>query len=151
MEYYGATLTSRSALKHEVFHMYFGCSTVAKTYRDSWWDESVNVWYEESVNPDYEPINEDFMSDMVSGRTPITLGFDSRAYNQGARIFQAVALELGGRDQMIGFLRYLHQQYSFLPFSTIDLIDYLDDYAGIDMYDHFNNWVFNGEGDVWTE
>ena len=41
MEYYGATTTSLRALRHEVFHMYYACSTVARTYRDSWWDEAI--------------------------------------------------------------------------------------------------------------
>ena len=35
MEYYGGTITSLWALNHEVFHMYYGCSIVASTYRDS--------------------------------------------------------------------------------------------------------------------
>ena len=51
MEYYGATTTSLRALRHEVFHMYFACSTVARTYRDSWWDEAIDMWYELSADP----------------------------------------------------------------------------------------------------
>ena len=53
MEYYGATITSLRALRHEVFHMYYGCSTVATTYRDSWWDEAINMWYELSADPSF--------------------------------------------------------------------------------------------------
>ncbi len=145
MEYFGGTITGLGPLEHEVFHMYFACSTVASTYRDSWWDEAINKWYERSVNPDYPPIAEQYTSNIVSGRTPVSVGFDTRAYNEGARIMQAVAVELGGREAMIDFLRYLHRNYSFSPFSTFEFLDYLEDYAGIDMRDRFTSWLYNGE------
>lgn len=145
MEYYGGTITGLGVLEHEVFHMYFACSTVASTYRDSWWDEAINMWYELSVNPDYPPISEYYTSNIVSGRTPVSVGFDTRAYDEGARIMQAVAVELGGRDAMIGFLRYIHENYSFSPFNTFDFLDYLGDYAGIGMRDRFTRWLYNGQ------
>lgn len=144
MEYYGATITSLWALEHEVFHMYFGCSTVAKTYRDSWWDEAINVWYEDSNYPDFQAISDSYRSNMVSSRTPISPGFDTRAYNEGAQIFQAVAEELGSRENMIGFLSYVHQNYHFKPFNTFDLLEYLKAYSGVDMYDDFLNWLYDG-------
>jgi len=146
MEYFGAAMSSLRVLKHELFHMYFGCSTMAKTYRDSWFDEAVNKWYENSASvPDFKPISEGFRSDMVSARTPISTGFDTRAYNEGARIIEAVARELGGRQQMIAFLAHLHRNHSFRPFNTFDLLAYLKEYSGIDMTDHFLNWLYFGQ------
>lgn len=139
MEYYGGTMTSMWALTHEVFHMYFACSVVAKTYRDSWWDEAITKWYEGI----YDPIEDGFRSNMVSGRSPIAPGFDIRAYEEGARIMEAVAQELGGREGMIGFLHYLVKHYTFSPFTTRDFLDYLDDYAGIDMRDRFDGWLYS--------
>jgi hypothetical protein len=145
MEYYGGTITSLGALEHEIFHMYYGCSTVAGTYRDTWLDEAVNEWYEHSVDPAFQPISSDYRSNMVSGRTPIAVGFDRRAYYEGARIIQAAAREMGGRNAMIGFLQYLHQNYSFSPFNTFDFLDYLEDYSGVHMHDRFLEWLYNGE------
>lgn len=144
MEYYGATISTLSVLKHEVFHMYYGCSTINKTYRDSWIDEAVNKWYEFSQNPNYQAISESYSSGMVSSRSPVALGFDTRAYNQGARIMEAVARELGGREEMIAFLKYIHSNYIFSPFTTRDFLDYLEDYAGVDMRDRFSRWVYAG-------
>ncbi len=144
MEYYGGTFTSLRALNHEVFHMYFGCSTVALTYRDSWWDEAINMWYEYSADPDYQPISEDFSSNMVSRYTPISLGFDMRAYDEGARIMQAVAVEMGGRQEMIDFLAYVHENHMFQPFNTWSLVDFIEAYSGADMEDRFLNWLYNG-------
>ncbi|MCP4155898.1 MAG: M1 family metallopeptidase, partial [bacterium] len=147
MEYFGATQTSVEALMHEVLHMYFGCSTVNKTYRDTWLDEAIVEWYDISKVPDVVPIDDTYRSDIVSGRTPTSIGFDGRAYKEGTGIMLAVSTELGGREQMMGFLRYLHENYSYAPFNTFDFLQYLRDYSGIDMEDKFLNWLYDGRRD----
>jgi hypothetical protein len=144
MEYYGGTITALNALEHEVFHLYFGCSTVNKTYRDSWMDEAINIWYEYSVDPEYPSIPDNYTSNIVSGRSAIAVGFDRRAYNEGARIIEAVARELGGRNEMIAFLSYIHRNYSFTPFTTFDFLDFLEEYSGVDMTGRFLNWLYMG-------
>jgi|GEM_PF-910374 len=145
MEYYGGTITSVWALLHEVFHMYYGCSTINKTYRDSWLDEAIDEWYELSVDPTFYPMPDSYRSNIVSGRSPVGVGFDRRAYDEGAHIMEAVARELGGRNAMIAFLRYVHTNYSFSPFTTFDFLDYLEDYSGVDMTDRFLDWLYLGE------
>ncbi len=146
MEYYGATTTSLRALRHEVFHMYYGCSTVARTYRDSWWDEAIDMWYELSADPSFAPIPEGFRSDIVSGRSEVTVGFDRRAYDEGARIMQAVAAELGGRGRMVRFLRDLHARRSFDPFTTWDLADEIQGASGLDVHERFRLWLYQSSG-----
>ncbi|MCP5053072.1 MAG: M1 family metallopeptidase [bacterium] len=143
MEYFGGTLTSLNALKHEVFHMYYGCSTVNKTYRDTWMDEAITMWYTGASDDFYEPIPESYRSGIVGDRSPINIGFDTRAYNEGAQIIQAVSQELGGRTEMIAFLRHLHLNYSFAPFNTFEFLDVLKTYSGIAMKDRFLNWLYD--------
>ncbi len=154
MEYFGGTITSLWAMEHEVFHMYYGCSAVMSTYRDSWMDEAINMWYSYSRDPSFPPINSDYRSNIVSGRSPVAVGFDRRAYDEGARMMEAVARELGGRAAMIGFLRYVNQLKQFMPFTTWDFLNFLEDYSGLDMRDRFNNWLFLGTEtpivDGWT-
>jgi hypothetical protein len=142
MEYYGATTTSLRALRHEVFHMYFACSTVARTYRDSWWDEAIDMWYELSADPAYAPIAKGFRSDIVSGRSAVAVGFDRRAYDEGARMIQAVATEMGGRARMVAFLRDLHARRSFDPFTTWDLADEIQASGGVDVRERFRLWLY---------
>lgn len=144
MEYYGGTITSLSALEHEVFHMYFGCSLIAKTYRDSWWDEAINMWYELNAKGNLKPIPEQFKSNIVSGRTPVSIGFDDRAYNEGAQIIEYCSEIAGGRDNFISFLSYLYGKYTFSPFNTFGLVEYFRDYSGIDLNSKFLNWLYNG-------
>jgi hypothetical protein len=144
MEYYGGTITSMRALEHEVFHMYYGCSTVLATYRDTWLDEAVNMWYEYSMDSSYAPIGEDYTSNIVSGRSAVAVGFDRRAYDEGARMMEAVARELGGREAMIAFLRHVHQQHQFAPFTTWEFVGFLADFSGVDMVERFNGWLYEG-------
>jgi hypothetical protein len=144
MEYYGATTTSLAALRHEVFHMYFGTSTVARTYRDSWWDEAIDMWYELSARPGFAAIEDSYRSDIVNGRPPAGVGFDRRAYDQGARVFQAVADEIGGRDRMIDFLRSVHARRSFDPFTTWQLADEIRSETGADFRERFRLWLYQG-------
>ncbi len=145
MEYYGGTITSLWALEHEVFHMYYGCSTILATYRDSWLDEAVDMWYELSMDPTFAPIGNDYRSNIVSGRSPVAVGFDRRAYDEGARVMEAVARELGGRSAMIAFLRHIHQHKQFAPFTTWEFLDFLEDYSGIDMRSRFDDWLYMDE------
>jgi hypothetical protein len=145
MEYFGGTISSNWALAHETFHMYFGTSLVLSTYRDSWLDEAINEWYEYSARANFYPINIDYKSNLVSGFSPVGLGFDSRAYDEGARMFEHIAGSIGGRTSMIEFLKYLIKNYSFKPFSTMDFLRYLKDYSGLDYTDEFKQWLFSGE------
>jgi hypothetical protein len=146
MEYFGGTTTSLRALRHEVFHMYYACSTVARTYRDSWWDEAIDMWYELSADPAYPPIAESFRSDIVSGRSAVAVGFDRRAYAEGAAVIQAVATGLGSRDRMVRFLRDLHARRSFDPFTTWDLADEIQAATGLDVHERFRLWLYQSPG-----
>jgi hypothetical protein len=123
--------------------MYYGCSTVAATYRDSWWDEAINMWYELSASPAFPPIASDFRSGIVGARTPVRVGFDRRAYDEGARIFEAVAREMGGRGPAIAFFSHLHRTRFFDPFTTVDLADEIQAFSGADFHARFDQWLYS--------
>jgi hypothetical protein len=144
MEYFGATTTSLDALRHEVFHMYFGCSTIARTYRDSWWDEAIDMWYDLSSRSAVAPIAADFRSGIVNDRSPVAKGFDRRAYSDGAAIFEAVAADLGGRQRMVQFLHQLHERRSFDPLTTWQLADEIQAWSGISFHERFRSWLYQG-------
>lgn len=150
MEYYGGTISTLWALNHEVFHMYFACSAVMKTYRDTWIDEALCKWFELNYYTPYDPIYDGYYSNMVSGRSIISVGFDTRAYTEGARIMAAVAQRLGGRARMVAFLKYVHDNYMFSPFTTRDFIKFINDFSGVDMTADFDTWVFADERAVFS-
>lgn len=146
MEFYGATFTSMSALRHEVFHMYFATSVVFKTYRDSWVDEAVTEWYEGidyRTGLPHEPIPEGYTSDIVTGRSAIAPGFDTRAYGEGAQIMASVTERVGGRENFTEFLSHMFDEHTFSArLNTEEFVDALKDYSGVDLREEFKTWVF---------
>ena len=145
MEYYGGTVTSLSALRHEVVHSYFGCSVVARTYPDSWYDEAVTAWFEETMRGiGHTALPASYRGNWVGARSPVSIGFSTLAYTDGASIMQAIADRLGGTDRMTEFLRYVVGRATFAPFTTFEFVGFLQDYAGIDMRTQFLNWLYNG-------
>jgi hypothetical protein len=108
MEYFGATISGVGALRHEIHHMYFGTSTVAMTYRDSWFDEAVTAWAVDYAR-NTTALDPSFRSNMVSGRTAWAVGFDTRAYSRGAQLFATLASRLGGAANLTAFLSDLYR------------------------------------------
>jgi hypothetical protein len=146
MEYYGGTVCAVSALKHEIFHNYFGCSVIARTYRDSWWDEGMASWYVDyNEGTNVTPIADDFYSNLVSGRTPIAVGWDERAYEVGRKILQYVSTRIGGAQAVTRFLRHLYETRLFSPFNAIELADDLRAYSGLDLRSLFLRWLYSTE------
>jgi hypothetical protein len=150
MEYFGGTIAGVGALRHEIHHMYFATSTVAKTYRDSWFDEAVTAWAVDYAR-NLAPIAPDYRSNIVSGRTPWAVGFDTRAYNQGAKIFGALAAKAGSSANLTLFLSQLYRKHAFAPFTTLDLAEYFEEFTGIDVRPDFLTWLYNGKAPAFSE
>lgn len=146
MEYYGGTICSPSALKHEIFHSYFGCSVIARTFRDSWWDEGMASWYADyNKGTNVTPITEDFYSNVVSGRSPIALGWDERSYEVGRKILRYIGERIGGTPSVTGFLRHLYETRLFSPFNAMEMADDLNAYSGLDLHSQFRRWLYSHE------
>jgi hypothetical protein len=150
MEYFGATISGIGALRHEIHHMYFGTSTVAKTYRDSWFDEAVTSWAVDYAR-NLAPTAAEYRSNIVSGRTPWAVGFDVRAYSKGAQIFAAMASRAGGAANLTLFLSDLYRRHAFAPFTSLQIADYFREFTGIDMRQDFVNWLYNGKAPLAAE
>jgi hypothetical protein len=146
MEYYGGTITEVSALKHEIYHNYFGCSVIARTYRDSFWDEGFASWYVDyNKGTNVTPTADDFYSNVVSGRTPIAVGWDERAYEVGRKILQYVATKSGGAQTVTGFMKQLYTLHLFSPFNAMEMADYLKAYCGLDIHSQLLRWIYSNE------
>jgi hypothetical protein len=145
MEYYGGTITSLSALRHEVLHSYFGCSVVARTYADSWMDEAITSWYEETARGvTHSVLSPAYRGNWVGARSPVSVGFSTLAYTDGASIMQDITNRLGGTDRMTDFLRFVVQVRSFAPFTTMEFVGDLAAFSGVDLRAQFQTWLYNG-------
>lgn len=147
MEYFGGTIAGISALRHEIHHMYFGTSTVAMTYRDSWFDEAVTAWAVD-YNRNTTPLADTYRSNIVGGRTSWAIGFDVRAYNQGAQLFAALAARLGGAANLTLFLSDLYRRHAFAPFTSLQLAEYFRVYSGVDVRSNFLTWLYDGRAPI---
>jgi hypothetical protein len=146
MEYYGGTICELSALEHEIYHNYFACSVIGRTYRDTWWDEGFASWYVDyDKGANVTAITDDFYSNVVSGRTPIAVGWDERAYEVGRKILQYVATHTGGAQTVIGFMKHLYTTRLFSPFNAMEMTDYLQAYCGLDLHSQMLRWVYSNE------
>jgi hypothetical protein len=148
MEYYGATMTGFDAISHELAHMYWGTSSIARTYRDSWWDEAIVSWWDEAVfhAETMRPIGRHFTSGAISKRSPIQVAFDTNAYGKGARMFAALAQRVGGEAQLIEMLAEVRRRRgTFNPFTTRELFTDLATIAGDpEILDLMEKWLFSG-------
>lgn len=144
MEFFGAVESTLANLRHELFHQYFGCAVIFRTYRDTWLDEAINVWYTEQIS---SSIQDDFTSDMVSFVSPATNEFNLGAYEVGPEIIQRFATAAGGREAMVAFLRHLYAEHAFEPMNTIDFIRCFKEYTGKELYDEMIRWVYEGSRD----
>ncbi|MGB0866355.1 MAG: hypothetical protein ACPGSC_07585 [Granulosicoccaceae bacterium] len=141
MEYFGATTTGLVALPHELTHLYWGTVAINSTWRDSWLDEAINVWW----NYNSAPVADDFSSDLLSGSHSLALGFDDRAYEEGARVIGAVAAKLGVADA-VEFLAGVYSERQFEPFSTDDFVADLVRFTGDQRWiTRFERWVGNAQ------
>jgi aminopeptidase N len=144
MEYYGGTITSLSALRHEVVHSYFGCSVVLRTYPDTWLDEAVTQWFEQIMRGvTNQPLSTTYRGNWVGARSPVSVGFSTLAYSDGASIMQDIANRLGGTDRMTDFLRTVVQGRTFAPFTTLDFVGDLAAFSGIDLRSQFVTWLYD--------
>ena len=121
MEYYGAVRTGLGALEHEMGHMYFGTTLVNRTWRDTWWDEAAVQWWQGHERK--QPVPARFERPFGEDRPPAAPGFDTAAYGSGTKVFEAIARELGGDEELIELLARISAEHRFEPFTTADFID----------------------------
>ncbi len=82
---------------------------------------------------------------MVNARSPYAVGFDRRAYNEGAQVFETMARAAGGKQALHLFLADLRAKHSFDPFTTMQLADYFLEFSGVDLRSDFVNWFYQGK------
>lgn len=144
MEYFGGTISTPSALTHEVLHNYFACAVVTKTYRDSWLDEAITEWFNDVAHgARYAALDASYEANWVGARSPASVGYSVLAYTDGAQIMQSMADRLGGTDRMTAFLRYVYERHAFAPFTTTDFVSYFRDFSGIDLQASFEQWLYH--------
>lgn len=141
MEYSGATITSESALAHELFHSYFARGVMPADGNSGWLDEALARWRDRGYS----------RASSIDGTTKMAnLGTyarhtDRAAYSFGERFMAYLDGKLNHQGGLKPFLRHLVSTKIFDPMTTEDFISEMKDFYGTDFTRDFRERVY-GEG-----
>jgi len=141
MEYDGGTTTSLGALRHELFHSWWGRGLKPALPRDGWWDEAWTV-YQMAGGTGAVPL--DFLDSAVtlSARNPWVRATPGGAYTRGRELFDGVA-SLVGVTNASQWMNEFYAANSAAPVNTEALEQYLLARSGADtLVDAFHRFVY---------
>ncbi|MEW6055334.1 MAG: hypothetical protein AB1540_01860 [Bdellovibrionota bacterium] len=142
MEHSGATVSSLSALKHEVFHSWFATGVFPRFYSDAWIDEALARWFDNS-SP-VESLAGSTKAVRLAGYSPYQLYFPTDAYNYGSKLIAHLASLAGGRDRFMQFLSEFYQQNKLQTVTTEIFLDFMKSKLGVDLNGFFATYIYGG-------
>ncbi len=129
MEYDGATTTSMGALRHELFHSWFGRGAKPRSQNDGWLDEAWDVYFADHGRAPKSELKKEGSPVQLCSNNPMNRTTPGLSYSAGAMFFGRVALLVGEKElekQMAAFF----QKYQLKTFSTQDLEQHLVEATG---------------------
>lgn len=138
MEYSGATITSESALGHELFHSYFARGVMPADGNSGWIDEALARWRDRG----YSRIRSLQGSTRMANLGTYSRLTDRQAYSFGERFMAYLDGRLETKGGLKPFLRYLVKHKSFDPMSTEDFIAELNSFYKMDFTQDFQKYVY---------
>jgi len=140
MEYDGAVTTEVDALKHEIFHSWFGRGVKPRSQNDGWIDEAWDVYNTGLYNNN--PFNMNDPPIMLSSSNPFERITPSTSYTEGPRFFATLA-SLIGDDNLHLYMRSFYQEFKQCLITTKQLESYLINKSGIaKISDYFLRFVY---------
>ncbi|MBC76370.1 MAG: hypothetical protein CME64_10180 [Halobacteriovoraceae bacterium] len=137
MEHSGATITSRSALGHEITHSYFARGVLPTNGNSGWLDEAIASWrdkgYRAISSPSYSSTNLAAFSDYKRTTT-------RKAYSEGASFMAFLNLKLNGNLE--GFLKKMYEDYLHGQWTTEIFLKELNGFSGQDFTKSFKKYVY---------
>lgn len=141
MEYSGATITSESALGHELFHSYFARGVLPANGNAGWIDEALARWRDNGYKRAYTLTGTSRMANLGT-YDRLT---DRLAYSFGSKFMAMIDGKTEAQGGLKPFLRYLVKEYLFNPITTEDLVAEMNKFYGIDFSRDFKQYLY-GEG-----
>jgi hypothetical protein len=108
MEYNGAVTSNIGALKHEVFHSWYGRGIMPATQNDGWIDEAWNMYSTDASGPEERPFALSEPRVTLCSANPFNRITPQESYEDGARFFAGLAAAIGSealRSTMTAFYR----------------------------------------------
>jgi hypothetical protein len=138
MEYCGATMTSQSALGHEMFHSYFARAVMPANGNAGWLDEALASWRDEG----YGSLSSFSGSSRMSGHPYYTRKTDTAAYTFGEKFMSYMDGKLKTKGGLKPFLRHMVDHKKFAPLVVDDFIHEMTQFYGIQVKSDFMRYTF---------
>ena len=138
MEYAGATVTSKSALAHELFHSYFARAMTPANGNAGWIDEALASWRDDG----YPRLATLSGTSSMAAHAPYTRKTDTAAYGFGARFMSFLDNKFASKGGLKPFMNKLLEKKIFEPLFTEDFIQEMELFYGEKVQDMFNKYVY---------
>jgi len=142
MEYSGATITSMSALGHELTHSYFARGVMPIDGNSGWMDEAIASWRDGGYKSTRKP---NFSSTSMAGHTQYTRTTDRKAYTQGANFMAYLNNRLENIGGLRAFLAELYTSYTHKNIDTELFRNKIETYSGINFEADFKKYIYGAE------
>lgn len=141
MEYCGATMTSASALGHEMFHSYFARGMMPANGNSGWLDEALASWRDNG----YPRATSLSGSSGMSSHAYYTRITDQAAYSFGARFMSYMDGKLAEKGGLKPFMRHVIDNRIFAPLFVEEFSKELSQHYGIDVEADFKKYTYGGK------
>lgn len=145
MEHCGATMTSFSALGHELIHSYFARGVMPAHGNAGWVDEAIASWRDSGYDNDsgWFMSGSDMAAHSIYKRTT-----DRDAYSKGKRFLGYLNknFEDENKEGLKKFLREFFTNRAFKPFKTHEFQKSMEDFYNVSLKKDFDKYIYGKKG-----
>lgn len=141
MEYCGATITSLSALGHELIHSYFARGVMPARGNSGWVDEAVASWRDGGYR---QYSTRSLSSSRMAGHSVYKRTTDRNAYSKGAKFMGFLDAKFSKVGGLKKFLKKFKEDRLFKPFLTKEFQSDLEAHFGEELSQEFNKYIYGG-------
>ena len=138
MEYCGATITSTSALGHELFHSYFARGVMPANGNSGWIDEALASWRDDG----YQTLTSLSGSSKMSAHPYYTRTTDTAAYSFGERFMSFLDGKLKSKGGLKPFMRHMVDKRTFAPLFVEEFMKEMGEFYGVSVEAEFKKYTF---------
>lgn len=138
MEYCGATMTSVSALGHELFHSYFARGVMPANGNSGWIDEALASWRDDG----YQTLSTLSGSSKMSSRPYYTRTTDTAAYSFGERFMSYMDGKLKTKGGLKPFMRHMVEHRKFAPLFVEEFIKEMSAFYDVNVEPDFKKYTY---------
>lgn len=142
MEHCGATITSMSALGHELTHSYFARGVMPMDGNSGWMDEAIASWRDGGYQSTKKP---NFNSTAMANHSQYRRTTDRKAYTQGKNFMEYLNYTLTNLGGLEKFLSLMYNKYTHHSIYTETFRKELEKFSGLNFEADFNQYIYAQE------